>query len=226
MNVRNTFLNTINTKTLLACGAIGCPFFIIVFLIEGATRADYNPLRYPISSLSIGATGWTQAANFLITGLLIIAFAIGLRRTLQPASIGSTWGPVLISLVGLGLVGAAFFTTDPVYGYPPTEPLMLAQISTHGRLHDLFSSLVFLGLPIACFVFTRRFVSQGERGWATYSVLTGIGFLAIFILAAMGFSQTPGFVEFGGLYQRFCITVGWVWITLLAIHFLRTSSAH
>jgi hypothetical protein len=46
----------INTKTkaLLACGAIACPLFVIVFLIEGAIRTDYDPLRYPISSLSIG----------------------------------------------------------------------------------------------------------------------------------------------------------------------------
>src|SRR5581483_3301894 len=70
-------------RLLLACGAIGPLLFIVVFLIEGVTRADYNPLRYPVSSLSIGDLGWIQAANFLMVGLLLCAFAIGLRRVLS-----------------------------------------------------------------------------------------------------------------------------------------------
>ena len=76
----------------LACGVIGPLFFILVFLIEGATRMDYNPLRHPVSSLSYGDLGWMQAANFIITGSLLLAFAIGLRRTLR-LSKGSVWGP-------------------------------------------------------------------------------------------------------------------------------------
>src|SRR5215831_8810792 len=104
-------------RLLLACGGIGPLLFIVVFLIEGATRADYNPLRYPVSSLSIGGLGWIQAANFLMVGSLIFAFAFGLRRSLR-ASRGGTWGPLLIGLAGIGLFGAGIFTTDPVFGYP------------------------------------------------------------------------------------------------------------
>src|SRR5215469_2882232 len=70
----------IGLRLLLACGAIGPLLFIVVFLLEGATRADYNPLRYPVSSLSIGRLGWIQAANFLQVGILICAFALGVRR--------------------------------------------------------------------------------------------------------------------------------------------------
>ena len=70
------------TTALLVCGAIAGPLFVIAFLIEGATRADYNPLRHPVSSLALGDNGWTQTANFIITGLLMLAFAVGLRRAL------------------------------------------------------------------------------------------------------------------------------------------------
>ena len=212
--------DSVATKALLMCGAIGCPLFVIVFLVEGATRADYNALRYPISSLSIGTFGWTQAANFIVTGLLILAFAIGLRRALQ-SGIGAVWGPLLIGMAGIGLIGAGAFTSDPVFGYPPGAPLVLAQFSTHGHLHDLFSVLVFLGLPIACFVFSRRFATQRNNRWSIYSALTGMGILAAFVLAAIGFNQTPGFVEIAGVYQRLSIIIGWTWITLLALHLLR-----
>ena len=71
---------TLGTKALLACGVIGCPLFVLVFLIEGATRVGYDPLRYPISSLSIGALGWMQAANFLMVGAAIFASALGMSR--------------------------------------------------------------------------------------------------------------------------------------------------
>jgi hypothetical protein len=56
-------------RALLWCGVIGALFFVAAFLIEGATRAGYDPMRHPVSSLSLDGFGWTQTLNFLITGL-------------------------------------------------------------------------------------------------------------------------------------------------------------
>ena len=106
------------TRLLLACGAVGPPLFIVAFLVEGATRAGYSPLRHPVSSLSIGDYGWTQRLNFVVTGLLIIAFALGLRPALRRYGAG-IWAPLLVGLVGLGLIGAGVFVADPLSGYPP-----------------------------------------------------------------------------------------------------------
>jgi hypothetical protein len=39
---------------LLLCGAVGGPLFTIAWLVEGAARANYDPLQHPIRSLSIG----------------------------------------------------------------------------------------------------------------------------------------------------------------------------
>jgi Protein of unknown function (DUF998) len=112
---------SVKTKTLLACGAIAGPLFVLVFLVEGATRAHYDPLRHPVSSLAFGDVGWTQRANFLITGLLMLAFAIGLRRALRPLA-GPTWGPLLVGAYAIGLLGAGIFVADPMNGYPPGTP--------------------------------------------------------------------------------------------------------
>lgn len=68
---------TIKTKALLFCGVIAGPLFVVAFLVEGATRAHYDPLRHPVSSLAFGDLGWTQSTNFVVTGLLMLAFAIG-----------------------------------------------------------------------------------------------------------------------------------------------------
>jgi len=105
-----------------------------------------------------------QRANFIITGLLVLAFSIGLRRVLRRPS-GSVWGPLLVGLAGIGLIGAGIFVTDPLNGYSPGTPLIPTERTTHGILHDLFGIPFFLGLPIACFVFARLFARWGQRSW-------------------------------------------------------------
>ena len=213
MNINNKQANIAKTKKLLICGAIAGPLFVITFLIEGATRADYNPLRHPVSSLALGDLGWIQGINFVATGLLLLAFAIGLRRTLRPAF----WRPLLIGLIGISLIGAGIFITDPMNGYPPGTPLILTEYSDHGRIHDLFGVLTFLGLPITCLVFGFGFVRARKYGWAAYSALSGIAMFVFFVLTSMGFSQIPGYSDFAGGFQRLAIVSGLGWITLLAI---------
>lgn len=208
-------------RLLLACGVIGPPFFIVLFLIQGATRPEYSPLRHPVSALSSGELGWIQAANFVITGLLLLAFAVGLRWALR-SSWRSVWGPLLVGLAGIGLIGAGIFTADPINGYPPGTPLMPTERTTHGLLHDLFGIPVFLGLPIACFVFAYRFARVGQRRWATYSAFSGLAMFVTFVLAGMGFGQVPGLAEIAGVFQRLSIAAGWIWMALLAVHLLRT----
>jgi Protein of unknown function (DUF998) len=80
-SVCNRVLDTsdVATKVFLVCGAIAGLLFTVAWLAEGAAYANYDPLRHPISSLSIGDGAWMQVACFIITGLLILAFSIGLR---------------------------------------------------------------------------------------------------------------------------------------------------
>ena len=92
-----------------------------------------------------------------------------------------------------------------------------------GVLHDLFSALVFLALPAVCFVFARRFARRSERGWAIYSRVSAVAFMLAFVLTSVGFSQAEGFVNIAGLLQRVTLMIGWAWLSLLAVHTLRTS---
>jgi hypothetical membrane protein len=212
----------VKTKTLLACGVIAGPLFVLVFLVEGATRAGYDPLRHPVSSLALGDSGWMQTANFIVAGLLTLAFAAGLRRVLRTWN-GSTWGPLLVGVWAAGLLGAGIFVTDPVSGYPPGMPDRAVRYSWHGALHDLFSLPAFVALTAACFVFGRWFAARGERGWAIYSAVSGVVFAAAFVLSSAGFGGAEGLVDLAGLIQRAAVTVGFGWLTLLAVHFLRST---
>jgi hypothetical protein len=212
---------TARTKALLGCGALAGPLFTLGWAVEGATRAGYDPLRHPVSSLELGDLGWTQRANFLVTGGLTLASAVGLRRALRPLG-GSTWGPLLVGAHAIGLLGAGVFVTDPVSGYPPGTPDRLQGYgSVHAALHDLFSAGTFVGLPAAALVFARRFAGRDQRGWAIYSAATGLLFMAGFVLATLAFGQVEPLVAFGGLFQRATVTLGLAWLTLLAIHLQR-----
>ncbi|MEV5892415.1 DUF998 domain-containing protein [Nonomuraea fuscirosea] len=131
---------------------------------RGRIPRRLQPLRHPVSSLALGPSGWTQIANFITTGLLMLLFAIGLRRHLHAAGRPSTWGPLLVGTYAIGLIGAGVFVTDPVGGYPLGTPAQAVH-TWHGMLHDSpFSLSVFASLAAACFVFAWRFTGWRERG--------------------------------------------------------------
>jgi hypothetical protein len=202
---------------LLAAGVLAGPLFVVTFLVEGVLRDAYDPIRHPVSSLALGPSGWVQVLNFLVTGLLALALAAGLRRSLRPGP-GWRWGPILVGVWAVGLIGAGVFVTDPVSGYPPGTPAQPQQPSWHGILHDLVFSLpAFIALAAACFVMARAFGKRRAPAWAAFSALSGIAFLVFFFLASAGFSQAPGLVATAGLWQRLAVAVGWLWLTALAV---------
>lgn len=90
------------TRVLLARGAIAGPFYVVVGLIEAFIRDGFDIRRHMLSLLSNGDLRWIQIANFLIAGILTVAFATGMRRV-WPDGRGGVWGPLSIGIYGLGL---------------------------------------------------------------------------------------------------------------------------
>lgn len=222
-----TYSYPLITRILLWAGAVGPLLFVVVLLIEGATRPGYNSWHSFGSSLSLGSQGWMQIANFIVCGLSALGFAVGLRRALHTGK-GSVWGPILLALFGLELIIAGIFVTDPGLGYPPGVPA-LAQPTMHGVIHALAGLAVFISLPIATFVMIRRFVGDPAwRGWALYSLLTGLIILASFVIQqVLGNMDQHGTIQNApvGLVQRVGIIAGWVWVSLLAFALLRKGRA-
>jgi hypothetical protein len=208
------------TRLLLLCGALAGPLFSIAWLIEGLNRDNYDPMRHPISALSLGEFGWTQIANFIVTGILTLVLAFSLQKAIQLER-GKTWIPLLITIVGIGFLGTGFFATDPLSGYPLGTPPMLLPPTLIGSLHLLFASFI-LGLPIACFVMAQLFDDQGDRNWAIYSKITAVAFIIVYILAMAGFLQVPGLVNYAGLLQRISVIIGLTWMALLPLHLLNS----
>lgn len=208
------------TRLLLMCGALAGPLFSIAWFIEGLNRDRYDPMRHPISTLSLGEFGWTQIANFIVTGILTLVLAFGLSTAFQLGH-GKTWIPILITIVGIGFLGTGLFATDPLSGYPFGTPAMLLPPTLSGVLHVLFAWFIF-GLPVACFVMARRFDDQGKHNWAIYSKMTAVTFIIVYLLAMAGFLQLPGLVNYAGLLQRISVIIVLTWMTLLPLHLLNS----
>ncbi|GAA2353335.1 DUF998 domain-containing protein [Nonomuraea africana] len=203
------------TTFFLVCGAVSGPLFILTFLVAGTVRRSYSQLRHPVSSLALGEHGWVQTVNFIVTGLLTVAFAVGLRQALDSVLV-----PVLIGLHGLGLVGAGLFVTDPISGYPPGTPDRLEKHTRNGALHDLVSVPTFVAWPISAIVLGVDLLHRSQPGWGIYSVATGVAFFAMFAVSSVGFAQVPSLVGLGGLFQRITVAIGFTWTTLLAVHLM------
>ena len=212
------------TRRLLSCGLAAGPVFVTTFLIEGATRDGYRPSRHPVSSLALGPRGRIQAANFAVTGTLVLAGAAGLGRAADPALSGRA-GPALIGAAGAGLIGAAVFATDPVSGYPPGTPDALTQLSRTGMIHNLAAVPVFLGLPAAAFTCSWQSARAGHRRFGLYSAATATTMLATTALFGAGFNQSPRLVNLAGLFQRASIVTGFGWLTALSAQALTRAPA-
>lgn len=207
-------------RTLLACGVAAGPVYIVVAGIQILTRDGFDVTRHALSLLANGDLGWVQISNFVVTGLLTLAGAVGLRRALRTGR-GRTWGPRLLGLYGASLIAAGLLVADPALGFPLGTPAgPPADITWHGVGHFVAGAVGFLALIVACFVFARRFATSGQRGWAVWSVATGVVFFAAFFGIAAG-NGIPGInVAFG-----IAVMLAWAWISALCARSLLSMPA-
>ena len=201
-------------RGLLRCGVAAGPLFITTFLVEGSRRADYDPLRHPVSTLSLGPRGAVQVANFAATGLLYLAGAAGLARVTRDRG-GGRLGAAILGATGVGLIGSALFNSAPVSGYPPEA---VDTPTTAMTMHSLSAVPIFFGVPAGSFVYSWRFARRGEPLWSLYSAASGVSMLASRGMAGAGFSITAGFpsTDFTEWHRR-----GARWLNAICVRALR-----
>lgn len=199
---------------LLTAGIIAGPFYILVSVIEILFREGFDPTRHSWSLLSNGDLGWIHILTFIITGFLVLSFAVGTKHVFYGRS--ATWIPLLLGIYGLSLIAAGIFVADPMNGFPPGTPETPA-MTTNGMLHLVSGMVGFLGFIAACLVLSRRFASLHEQNWSRFSLFTGIYFLVAFISIAAGSQPGNPFVIHVTLAFTAAVLLSWTWMTLLAL---------
>lgn len=195
---------------LLGSGIAGTGLFILTFLLDGATRPGYRPVRQPVSALALGSRGWVQTVNFVVSGLFITTSAAGLHQ-----ATGSGWLAGLVAVFGLALVASGVFPMDAMRGYPPGTPEGTPSTTTRRhKLHDWAGVLVFASLPAAAIVAALHL---NDTGWVVYSAATATALVVLLLLFGTAWeADSPR----AGLIQRLMIVTGWAWLALLCWHLI------
>lgn len=197
-------LTSLNRLFLIG-GVISAPLFYLIVIAQVFTRTGFDIRRHAISSLELGNVGWIQSTNFVVTGLLAVLAAIGLRSLLRGGK-GGTWGPLLIGIYGVGMMMAGIFPPDPGLGFPSGAPEgMPTSMSVSAALHSAAFFIAFIGLIAATIVFSRRFASLGEHRWKTYCIATAVIAPLLFVLGTVFSSWVGVIMAFAGV-----VAFGWV----------------
>jgi len=153
--------------------------FIGVTTIQILTRPGFDLRRQVISVLALGDFGWVQVSNFILSGLLTIAFAVGVRQTLRGGRAG-TFGPILIAANGLALIIGGIFTTDAGLGFPPGAPDTIPDpLSWHAQIHSFSFFFAVISIVLASLVLARRFAGIRQWRWVAYCVGTAVAMPAL-----------------------------------------------
>jgi len=200
-------------------GTAGPVLFLAVLLVEGAVRPGYRPMHDTISELSLGPRGWIQTANFLVFGILFMVFARGLKARVDDSR-AARFGAMLLSVIGLGVVGCGVFRAEP---WPPSS------MSPSGLLHLACAMLLVLALlPVATGVLARAFVADAR--WRSLGLATGLtSFVTLTLLAGgLALMSPPGHPprignEYAGFIQRADVAVFLAWQVAVARRMARTT---
>ncbi len=204
------------TKSLLGYGVIAGPIYVVVAAAQIFTRDGYDPTRHAVSQLSNGDLGWIQIVNFLLTGAMTIAAAVGVRRALGPGRL-SAWASGLLGAYGVGVFCGGIFRADPSDGFPPGTPPGMGEVSWHGMAHFAIAGLGFLCLVAACLLLGAWFGRRSEAGWAWYSRITGLVFLASFMALSSGSGGTAAILVFTA-----AVVAVWTWLAAVSVKLYRS----
>jgi hypothetical membrane protein len=175
-------------------GIIGPALFTAAFLVQEVfRRGEYDPLAEPVSALETGPNGWIQQINFVVFGLLTIAFAVGLHRGMRPIRAGIA-GPALLFVSGIGLLLAAAF--------PVSEDA--AGVTLRPAGHIVGGSTFFLSSALGLIVVSRRLARDPRwRNISTYTLVAGtVALVGFAVGGALVAPDVAPLHDWAGLYQR------------------------
>ena len=201
-------------------GIIAPPLFVATFLLEGWLRPGYEPLSTFVSALSLGPRGWIQITNFIVFGALLLAFTRAVAAEFQRGK-ASRGGLILLTIIAVCYLLSGPFVMDPAN--TPRE-----QMTLHGTLHGIFGAIVFLLMPISCFVFLRRFREDPKwqflQGWTlVLGTISAAGMILLTVATKLPDTQNV-FSAWLGLIQRTAIVPFMIWLFVFALGLRRQST--
>jgi Protein of unknown function (DUF998) len=205
---------SLSTRTLLACGAVAGPIYVMVALAQALTRDGFDLRQHRFSWLTAGDLGWIQKSNMVLVGVLTVLLAIGVSRIMRTGR-GAVWGPRLLGLFGVAYIIGGVLRADPHIGFPPGTTPEMVQTTWQGEVQNASRGASTLLLIAANLVIAMWFAAEGRRGWAWFY---GAGFpVVLAALTAVGFAA----IGDNSAFALAILATPWILVTALAVHLYR-----
>lgn len=203
------------TRSLLGWGVVAGPFYLVVGVTQAILVPGFDITKHALSLLMLGDLGWIQRTNLILSGLMVVAAAIGFARVIlagRGRSVG--W---LLGVYGVCLIASGIFPPDPSGGFPVgAEPATTASLS--GLLHLAFGAVGFLCLAIAAAVAAGWFRARGQGGMAVASWIAAA-------LIVIGFAGGAALAtnSAGVALLWMAVVAGWAWLAAASVVAYRLS---
>jgi hypothetical membrane protein len=196
-------------------GITGPILFTTAFLVQQVARRDtYDWVAEPVSNLEAGPSGWVQQANFVVFGVLMAAFAVGMHRGVVRSRL-SWLGPVFLGLCSAGLFLAAAFPIEEDAQGVAYDP----------GFHFVAGVIFFLSSGLALLALSRTLRADARWGgvlprWALVAGL--LAFAGFVTLGVLAIPDDAPLHPYAGLAQRVVIlTVTFPCLVALALRLRR-----
>lgn len=198
-------------------GILAPILFVGIFTVEGLLRPGYSAFSMYISALSLGSRGWIQIVNFILFGLLLLVFSLGIAVRF-PAGKTPRAAIVLLIIIAALILLSGPFVMDPA-------GTLQDRMTLHGTVHGIFGGLVFVLMPISIFTLLRSFRADPKwhnlYGWTLAIGIFDALAVLVFTIASKAPSLVSIFSPWIGLIQRTALIPFMIWLFIFAITVLK-----
>jgi len=185
-------------------GIVAGPLFLGLILLNTWLSRDFlhsigwqltggKSVPYP-SCLALGPHGWMQVGAFLTTGLLVMAFALGLRHSLPRRRL-STAGVALLTLFGAAIAASSSKTDWSTVrdGDPSTVNGIVHGAAFMIAIPSVLAATVVIGLAL-----------RGAASWRPFAIASPLVGVALVVSLVLGPHGQATFLVF------LAILFGWI----------------
>jgi len=173
-----------------------------VITLDGFLRPGYSPLYQMISDLGVGKNAWLLNSDLVVSGLLIMLFAIGFSQAMRHAISGRRLvaSTALFFLAGAGIVNDGFFTEYNIAD---------RHAALHDALHTLGFFVAFISLGIAFFLIGLQLRhDRARRSYGWYSLITGLVMVSLMLFP---YALPVHGIQLEGLNERMILVAAFAW---------------
>jgi hypothetical protein len=207
-------------RALALCGLLAPVVFTAAWVAGTLAQDGYSARREDVSALAARTAddAWIVIAGLVATGLLTAAFAPALHLAVG-AGRGSTLGPALVALGGIGIIGLGLLRNDCSSLTPTCRARVDAgDVSWQHTAHNALSGPVFALAVLAPAILTLRFRADPRwRNLVPWSLAISAVLGALFVIG--GLEAVPGW---DGFIQRVAVSLALIWLGAAAVRAFAT----